>query len=255
MSPSNLSLSPNDTAFYLNHLSSCKDREDFAVFPPFQTERAPCNALRFPVGPVDFGRADSSSPTERRTSHQGPSSAFPSASVGFPFDRLTLTDLHHVLVITTKPWATTPPPPSVPRARIFAPHCWAKPARSSPVPIDDVRAIRRCPLYAGCTVESSWSGPKPGQAGIVPFWVGRVSQLRPSMFTTLQTGVPFVSIDREGSARSPFWLGDRTHCQQASHPRWGYDLTPAAYPSHHDSCAALNEQHHLSLKGALRGTL
>lgn len=203
---------------------------------------------------MDSGRADSSSPTERCTSLEGPSSAFPSASVCFPFDRLTLTDLHHVLIITTKHWATTPPPPSVLRASIFVPHCWVKQARSSPVPTDDVLAIRSCPLYAGCTVESSWSGPKPGQAGIVPFWVGRVSQLRPSMFTTLRMGVPFVSIDRKGSARSPFWLGDSAHCQQASHPRSCHDLTHAVYPSHHDSCAALNEQHHLSLKGALRGS-
>ena len=157
---------------------------------------------------MDSGRADSSSPTERRTSREGPSSAFPSASVCFPFDRLTLAGLHHVLAITAKRWATTPPPPSVPRARIFAPHCWAKQARSSPVPVGDVIAIRSCPLYAGCPVESSWSGPKPGQAGIVPFWVGRVSQLRPSMFTTLLIGVPFVSIDHRGSPSVPSdWVG------------------------------------------------
>jgi hypothetical protein len=204
---------------------------------------------------VDSGRADSSSPTERRTSREGPSSAFPSASVCFPVDRLPLAGLHHVLAITAKRWATTPPPPPVPRARIFAPHCWATQERSSPVPLDDVIAIRSCPLDAGCTVESSWSGPKPGQAGIIPFWVGRVSQLRPSMFTTLQRGVPVVSLDGKGSARSPFWLGDSAHYQQASHPRSCHDLTHAAYPSHHDSCAALREQHHLSLKGALRGTL
>jgi hypothetical protein len=190
---------------------------------------------------VDSGRADSSFPTERRTSLGGLSSAFPSTSVGFPFDRLTLTDLHHVLAITTKPWATTPPPPSVPRAGIFAPHGWAKQARSSPVPAGDMIAIRSCPLYAGCTVESSWSVPKRGQAGIIPFWVGRVSQLRPSMFTTLQTGVPLVSIDRKGSAISPFWLGDLAHYPQASHLRSCHNRTHAASPSHHDSCTTLNE--------------
>src|SRR5215468_692769 len=98
------------------------DREGFAAFPPLQTEQARFRALRFPVGPVDSGRADSPLPTERCTSRTGPSSAFPSASVGFPFDRLTLTDLHLVLAITARRLATTPPPPSVPYASIFASH-------------------------------------------------------------------------------------------------------------------------------------
>src|SRR5215510_5209439 len=99
------------------------DREGFAAFPPLQTEQARFRALRFPVGPVDSGRADSLSLTERCTSLSGPSSAFLSASVGFLFDRLTLTDLHHVLAITAKRWVTTPPPSFIPYASIFASHC------------------------------------------------------------------------------------------------------------------------------------
>jgi hypothetical protein len=66
-----------------------------------------------------------------------------------------------------------------------------------------------------------------------------------------QTGVPLVSIDRKGSAISPVWLGDFAHCQRASHPRSCRDRTHAAYPSRHYSYAALNEQHHRLLKGAL----
>jgi hypothetical protein len=62
--------------------------------------------------------------------------------------------------------------------------------------------------------------------------------------------VSLVSIDRKGSAISPVWLGDFAHCQRASHPLSCRDRTHAAYPSHHYSYAALNEQHHRSLKGA-----
>ncbi len=82
-----------------------------------------------------------------------PSSAFRSVSVCLPLDWLTLADLHHVSTITVECWATTPPPPSVPRAGIFAPHFWARWRWSSPVPIDGVVAIRSCPFYAGCAVE------------------------------------------------------------------------------------------------------
>src|SRR4029450_1039283 len=62
-------------------------------------------------------------PTERCTSRKGPSSVFLSGSVHFFFDRLTLTDLHHVLAITARRWATTPPPSSSPYAGMFASHC------------------------------------------------------------------------------------------------------------------------------------
>ena len=170
--------------------------------------------------------------------------------------RHLLSSLHLLtILLLSLPWRTFtlsgPLQPGVwllrrlrPLSRTLAlsrPTPWVKRYESSPVPIVDVIAIRSCPLYTGCTMESSWSVPKPGQAGIIPFWVGRLSQLRPSMFTTLQTGVPFVSIDRKGSAISPFWLGDFAHCQQASHPQSCHDWTHAAYPSHHDSCTTLNE--------------
>ena len=82
-----------------------------------------------------------------------PSSAFRSLPVCLPLERLTLADLHLVSTITVERWATTPPPSSVPRAGIFAPHFWARWCRSSPVPVDDVVAIRSCPLYALCAVE------------------------------------------------------------------------------------------------------
>src|SRR6516162_2839853 len=98
------------------------DRWGFAAFPPLQTEQARFRALRFPVGPVDSGRADSPLPTERCTSLEGPSSAFLSTSVDFHLDRLTLAVLHLVLAITARHWATTPPPPSVLYARMVASH-------------------------------------------------------------------------------------------------------------------------------------
>ena len=59
---------------------------------------------------------------ERCTSPSRPSSAFLSISVDFHFDRLTLAVLHRVLAMTARCWATTPPPPSVPYASIFASH-------------------------------------------------------------------------------------------------------------------------------------
>lgn len=130
-----------------------------------------------------------------------PSSAFRAGSVGLPLEWLTLAGLHHGLTITVRHWATTPPPPSLPRAGIFAPHRWVKRCGSSPVPTDDVVATRSCPLYAGCAVEYSWSAQERGQAGTFPVWVRRVSQLRLSVVTTLQTGVPLVSIGHRGSAR------------------------------------------------------
>ncbi len=49
-------------------------------------------------------------------------SAFRSPSVYLPLDRFTLADLHPVVPITATHSATTPPPSSLPRAGIFAPH-------------------------------------------------------------------------------------------------------------------------------------
>src|SRR6266545_586480 len=85
----------------------------------------------------------------------------------------------------------------------------------------------------------------------LPFWVRRLSQFRLLQVTVFQTGVPLVSIDRKGSAISSIWLEDFARCPQASYPRLCRNRAHAAYPSHHYSYAALNEQHHRSLKGAL----
>jgi len=98
-----------------------------------------------------------------------PSSAFRAVPVGLPLNWLTLADLHRVQGITPWRWATTPPPSSLPRAGVFAPHCWAWRCGSSPVPTGDVVATRSCPLYAGCAVKYSWSAQELGQAGIFPF--------------------------------------------------------------------------------------
>ena len=51
-----------------------------------------------------------------------PSSAFLAASVDEHFVQLTLADLHPVPTLTAGRLATTLPPPSRPRAGIFAPH-------------------------------------------------------------------------------------------------------------------------------------
>jgi len=88
-------------------------------------------------------------PTERCTSLRGLSSAFLSASVGFPFDRLTLTDLHNVLAITARRWATTLPPSSIPYAGIFAsPHMGCTVLEFPSSVRRDVLATRSCLLDA-----------------------------------------------------------------------------------------------------------
>src|SRR5215510_8617821 len=96
-------------------------------------------------------------------------------------------------------------------------------------------------------------GPPKQPGRHLPVWVRRVSQFRLLQVTAFQSGVPLVSRDRKGSAISLVWLKDFAHCRQASYPRLCRNRTHAAYPSHHYSNAALNEQHHLSLKGALGG--
>ena len=88
-------------------------------------------------------------PTERCTSLTGPSSAFLSTPVRFPFNRLTLTDLHHVLAITARRWATTLPPSSIPYAGIFAsPHMGYTVLEFPSSARRDVLATRSCLLYA-----------------------------------------------------------------------------------------------------------
>ena len=81
-----------------------------------------------------------------------PSSAFLNASIIPLVKRLSLANLHHVFPITGEHWATTLPPPSVPRAGILAPRDRVKRYQSSPVPRGHVLAIRSCLLYAGCSM-------------------------------------------------------------------------------------------------------
>ena len=59
------------------------------------------------------------------------SSAFLTSSLVPLVKRLSLADLHHVSPITGELWATTLPPPSVPRASILAPRCRAERCQSS----------------------------------------------------------------------------------------------------------------------------
>ena len=132
-----------------------------------------------------------------------PSSAFHSVSVCLPLDWLTLADLHRVSTITAERLATTSPPPSIPRAGIFAPHSWAKRCGSSPVPTDGVLATRSCPLYTGCAVASSWSAPADNQAGIFPFGSGVSASFAWLHLRCFRRGVPLVSRDRKDSASLP----------------------------------------------------
>jgi hypothetical protein len=106
------------------------------VFPPFQTERAPFDALRFPVGPNDSDQADSSRRRRGAPAGKLPSSACLAASISDPFIRLPLTDLHRVPAITARRLAPTPPPPSASHAGMCATYPRGQPprARSSPVP-------------------------------------------------------------------------------------------------------------------------
>jgi hypothetical protein len=82
-----------------------------------------------------------------------PSSAFLTASLVPLVKRLSLANLHPVFPITGKRSVTTSPPPSVPRAGMFAPRCRVKRSQSSPVPCGRVVAIGSCLLYAGRTRE------------------------------------------------------------------------------------------------------
>ena len=49
-----------------------------------------------------------------------PSFAFPGSSISSLLKLLSLADLHHVLAITARHWATMLPPPSLPHAGILA---------------------------------------------------------------------------------------------------------------------------------------
>jgi len=71
---------------------------------------------------------------ENKMSLLRPSSAFLTASFVPLVKCLSLANLHLVSPITGEHLATTLPPPSVPRAGIFAPRCRARWSQSSPVP-------------------------------------------------------------------------------------------------------------------------
>ncbi len=90
---------------------------------------------------------------ENKMSLLGPSSAFLISSILPLVKCLSLANLHPVSPITGERWATTLPPPSVPRAGILAPRCRVKRCQSSPVPCARVLAIGSCLLYAGCSLE------------------------------------------------------------------------------------------------------
>jgi hypothetical protein len=128
------------------HLSLAKSQNgnNFILFL-HQTQRATFTALRFPVlevtGPVlAFEVVESGRPGEAHQPKHSttcwmatptmlenkmpllrPSSAFLTVSIVPLVKRLSLADLHHVSPITGERWATTLPPPSVPRASIPAP--------------------------------------------------------------------------------------------------------------------------------------
>ncbi len=124
-------------------------------------------------------------------------------SVDMHFLRLTLADLHHVRAITARHWATTPPPPSVPRAGILAPHRWARRCQSSLLPMREVIVSRSSLLDAGGEWKPSSHAAKVAEAPLVPFWSGRNSQFRPSTVTTLQTQVSLVCIGHRVGSSSP----------------------------------------------------
>ena len=75
----------------------------------------------------------------------GPSSAFLTSSILPLVKRLSLANLHRVSPITGERWATTLPPPSVPRAGILAPRCRARRCQSSLIPTEDVIASLSLP--------------------------------------------------------------------------------------------------------------
>ncbi len=74
-----------------------------------------------------------------------PSFAFSGKSLSSRFRFLSLADLHHVPALTAERWATTPPPPSLPHAGIFASPCGARWFESSPVPVRKLRVPRSMP--------------------------------------------------------------------------------------------------------------
>jgi hypothetical protein len=153
------------------------DRSGFTAFPPFQTQHATFTALRFPGRFQYSRRADSWLSTGRRTSRTSlPSSAFLPSSIYSAFQERPLADLHLVRPITGQHLATTPPPPSLPRAGILASPRGVKRCESSPVSDEEVLATRSCVFSAGRTKEQSLRDDGTPRTAAVPFWFGCVSR-------------------------------------------------------------------------------
>jgi hypothetical protein len=128
---------------YSDRLLVCIGRAH--AFPRIHTGRATFTASGVPVLDVtslvlaceveDLGRPSEAHQFEHGTTRRvttptlleskmpllGPSSAFLTSSLVPLVKRLSLANLHHVSPITGEHWATTLPPPSVPRAGILAP--------------------------------------------------------------------------------------------------------------------------------------
>ena len=109
-------------------------------------------------------------PTKRGLCLTGPASACLSVSVGFLCDRLALTDVHHVLAMTAKPWA--PPPSSRPYTGIGASPAMGYTVLEFPSSIrKNVQASRSCLLDA----ERIRDSPYGKQASACSLWVRGLS--------------------------------------------------------------------------------
>ena len=93
------------------------EREGLAAFHPLHT--VPGHGAAHPAFPLGLSTLEGQMrlPTKRGICLTGPASACLSVSVGFLCDRFALTDVHHVLAMTAKPWA---PPSSRPYTGIGA---------------------------------------------------------------------------------------------------------------------------------------
>jgi hypothetical protein len=136
--------------------------------------------------------------------------SFPSASPG---------GLHPVLAITARRLATTPPPPSLPYAGMFASHFWVIRYGSSPVPTPMPLTTLSCLLYAGRTWEHLPLALRPNRTAAFPFWAGCRSHFHPSIVTTLHTQVPRVSIGCRISLLIRLWLTEVSTLSAGFAPR------------------------------------
>ena len=142
-------------------------------------------ALRFPVGPRYFDRADSSLPTAERTS--------PKTVICFlrcvcwrSFLAAYPGDLHPVRPITVRHLATMSPLPSSPHAGIFASLAGKVVLEFPDSTLRCVLAPRSCLLDAGGSIGTVCDTLLLIAATLVPFWSWRsISQFRHSIVTTL----------------------------------------------------------------------